>query len=39
MKKRNFKKVEDFHGKLSYKNIPDPMIYERIQFMKYFAEK
>ncbi len=39
MKKWNFRKIEDFRGRLSYKNIPDPMIYERAQFMKYFLEK
>jgi len=37
MKKENFKKIEDFRGRLSYKNIPDPMLYERAQFMKYFS--
>lgn len=37
MKKQNFKKIEDFRGRLSYKNIPDPLLYERAQFMKYFS--
>jgi dihydroorotate dehydrogenase (fumarate) len=37
MKKWNFKKIDDFRGRLSYKNIPDPMLYERSQFMKYFS--
>lgn len=37
MKKWNFKRLEDFRGRLSYKNIPDPMVYERSQFMKYFS--
>jgi dihydroorotate dehydrogenase (fumarate) len=37
MKKWNFKKIDDFRGRLSYKNIPDPMMYERAQFMKYFS--
>ena len=36
MKKRHFRKIEDFRGRLSYKNIPNPAIYERSQFMKYF---
>ena len=36
MKKRHFKKIEDFRGRLSYKNISNPAIYERAQFMKYF---
>lgn len=39
MKKNNFKKIEDFRGRLSYKNIPDPMLYERAQFMRYFSGK
>lgn len=39
MKKWNFKKLDDFRGRLSYKNIPDPLMYERAQFMKYFSNK
>lgn len=39
MKKWKFKKIEDFRGHLSYKNIPNPAIYERAQFMKYFEGK
>ena len=39
MKKWNFKKIEDFRGRLSYKNIPDPLLYERSQFMKYFSDR
>jgi dihydroorotate dehydrogenase (fumarate) len=39
MKKWNFKNIDDFRGRLSYKNIPDPMVYERSQFMKYFSNK
>ena len=37
MRKWNFKRLKDFRGRLSYKNIPDPMVYERSQFMKYFS--
>ena len=37
MKKWNFRKIEDFRGRLSYKNVPDPVAYERAQFMKYFS--
>jgi len=37
MQKWNFKHIDDFRGRLSYKNIPDPMVYERSQFMKYFS--
>lgn len=39
MKKWNFKKIEDFRGRLSYGNIPDPLLYERSQFMKYFSNR
>ena len=39
MRKWNFKKPDDFRGRLSYKNIPDPMLYERSQFMKYFSTR
>lgn len=39
MKKWNFRKIEDFRGRLSYNHIPDPMLYERSQFMKYFSER
>jgi len=39
MKKWNFKKMDDFRGRLSYKNIPDPLVYERAQFMKYFSNR
>jgi dihydroorotate dehydrogenase (fumarate) len=37
MKKWNFKKIDEFRGRLSYKSIQDPMMYERAQFMKYFS--
>lgn len=39
MKKWNFKHIEDFRGRLSYKHIPDPMLYERSQFMRYFSSR
>lgn len=39
MKKWNFKSIDDFRGRLSYKNIPDPLLYERSQFMKYFSNR
>jgi len=37
MKKNNYQSIADFKGKMSYKNIPNPAAYERVQFMKYFA--
>ncbi len=39
MKVWNFKRLSDFRGRLSYKNIPDPLLYERSQFMKYFSNR
>lgn len=39
MNKWNFKRIEDFRGRLSYKNIPDPLVYERSQFMKYYSNR
>lgn len=39
MQKWNFKKIDDFRGRLSYKSISDPMLYERSQFMKYFSTR
>ena len=39
MAKWNFKTIDDFRGRLSYKNIPDPLVYERSQFMKYFSNR
>ncbi|MEA1873472.1 MAG: dihydroorotate dehydrogenase-like protein [Bacteroidota bacterium] len=37
MKTHNFDSIEDFRGKMSWENIPDPQIYMRSQFMKYFS--
>lgn len=37
MKKMNFESVQAFKGKMSYKNLKNPAIYERAQFMKYFS--
>ncbi len=37
MKKYNFDSIDEFRGRMSYKNIPDPTIFERAQFMKYFS--
>lgn len=39
MKKHNFEKLDDFRGKLSQVNSPNPAEYERVQFMKYFSGK
>lgn len=37
MTQNNYKRIEEFRGKLSYLNIPNPALYERAQFMKYFS--
>jgi dihydroorotate dehydrogenase (fumarate) len=37
MQKNDYKSIQDFKGKMSYKNIENPAAYERVQFMKYFA--
>lgn len=37
MNEKKFKNTQDFIGKLSYKNIPNPAAFERIQFMKHFS--
>jgi dihydroorotate dehydrogenase (fumarate) len=38
MTKMNFERIEDFLGKLSYREVPNPAAYERSQFMKYFSD-
>lgn len=37
MKQKGYESIRDFRGKMSYKKIPNSQIYERAQFMKYFA--
>ncbi|HEY5470677.1 MAG TPA: dihydroorotate dehydrogenase-like protein [Bacteroidales bacterium] len=37
MTKHNFKNINDFRGKLNWKNYEKPAIFERTQFMKYFS--
>ncbi len=39
MKQKNFKKIDDFRGKLSQEKTQNPAAYERMQFMKYFSGK
>jgi dihydroorotate dehydrogenase (fumarate) len=38
MLKMNFETIESFRGKLNYHEIPNPEVYERSQFMKYFSD-
>ena len=35
----HYESVSQFRGKLSYANIPNPSLYERSQFMKYFSNR
>lgn len=37
MVKWNFKRLNDFRARLSYRELPNPVLYERAQFMKYFS--
>ena len=37
MEQNNYQTIEDFKGKLNYANIQSPVLYERVQFMKYFS--
>ena len=37
MDKKSFSSISDITGKLSQKNIENPEIFERVQFMKYYA--
>ncbi len=38
MNKKDYATVDDFRGKLNQKNVSNPMMLERAQFMKYFSE-
>lgn len=37
MKQRGFDSIDSVRGLMSYKSIPDSMVYQRSQFMKYFS--
>jgi len=39
MEKHGFNKIDDFKGKMSQVNSPNPAEYERVQFMRYFEGK
>lgn len=39
MQQTQYRSIDEFRGKLSYANIPDPGMYERAQFMKYFSNR
>ncbi len=38
MDKKGYKTIDDFRGSLSQKEVKNPMLLERAQFMKYFAD-
>ena len=38
MQKHGYETLDDFRGNLSQKNIENPHVWERVQFMKYFSE-
>jgi dihydroorotate dehydrogenase (fumarate) len=38
MNKKAYASIDDFRGKLNQKNVSNPMMLERAQFMKYFSE-
>ncbi len=39
MHQARYRSLDEFRGKLNYANIPNPAMYERSQFMKYFANR
>lgn len=39
MKRHGYKSIDEFRGEMNYKNIPEPDIYERSQFMKYYSSR
>ena len=39
MEKNTFDEINQFRGRLNYKRIKDPSVFERSQFMKYFSDK
>ena len=39
MHQAHFQRIAQIQGKLNYANIPDPAMYERSQFMKYFSNR
>ena len=38
MDEKGYSTIDDFRGKMNYGKIPDPQLYERAQFMKYFSK-
>lgn len=38
MGEKSFERLDEFRGLLNYRNIADPILFERSQFMKYFSQ-
>ena len=39
MMDHGYQNVSELRGRLSYAEVPDPSLFERIQFMKYFGAR
>lgn len=39
MQQKQYFALSEFRGKLNYANIPDPSLYERAQFLKYYSNR
>lgn len=39
MEEKEFQSVDDFRGKMSYRNYEDPRTWERVQFMRYYSNR
>ncbi len=37
MREKEFPNLDAFRGKMSFKNVPNPQVFERVQFMKYYG--
>ena len=37
MDQKDFADLDAFRGLMNYRNLPEPQVYERSQFMKYFS--
>ena len=37
MQEHGYENIEELRGRLSYSAVPDPTLFERMQFMKYFS--
>lgn len=39
MAEKEFEVIDDFRGKMSYRNFEDPRTWERVQFMRYYSNR